>query len=120
MVMYAGCICEEGTAEEVFSPPYHPYTSLLISSVPELRQDWLNDVLGSRGAQEDLGSAGTPIDGGCAFRTRCPLAIEGVCDSKSPPARKFGVSKQHVVYCHREIDELAEASKSLEAELGKK
>ena len=111
LVMYAGCICEEGSVAEVFSPPYHPYTSLLISSVPELRQDWLNDVLESRGAQEDLGGAAIPLDEGCAFRTRCPLAIEGVCDTVSPPARNFGESKQHVVYCHREIDELIEASK---------
>ncbi len=111
MVLYAGCICEEGTAEEVFSPPYHPYTSLLISSVPELRQDWLNDVLKSRGPRENLDSVGIPLDEGCAFRTRCPLVIEGVCDSVPPPVRRFGVSGQHSVHCHREINDLVEASK---------
>jgi peptide/nickel transport system ATP-binding protein len=111
IVMYAGCVCEEGTAEEVFSPPYHPYTSLLIASVPELRQDWLNDVLESRGAKEDLGGAAIPLDEGCAFRTRCPLVIEGVCDSVSPPVRTFGGSNKHNVFCHREIDDLTEASK---------
>jgi peptide/nickel transport system ATP-binding protein len=110
IVMYAGCICEEGSVAEVFSPPYHPYTSLLISSVPELRQDWLNDVLESRDAREGLGGAAIPLDGGCAFRTRCPLVMEGVCESVSPPARNFGESQQHVVYCHREIDDLIEAS----------
>lgn len=110
MVMYAGCICEEGSVEEVFSPPYHPYTSLLISSVPELRRDWLNDVLKSRGAREDFGAAGAPLDVGCAFRTRCPLVIEGVCESVTPPAREIGGRSHHVVYCHREIDDLTAAS----------
>lgn len=112
IVMYAGCICEEGSVEEVFSPPYHPYTSLLISSVPELRRDWLSDVLELRDAREDLSGTGAPLDAGCAFRTRCPLVIKGVCDTVSPPVRKLGGSSQHVVFCHREIDELVEASQS--------
>jgi len=32
----------------VFSPPYHPYTELLLSSVPEMRSDWLDEVLTRR------------------------------------------------------------------------
>jgi peptide/nickel transport system ATP-binding protein len=32
----------------VFSPPYHPYTELLLSSAPEMRPDWLDDVLAAR------------------------------------------------------------------------
>ena len=111
IVLYAGRVVEQGQTDQVLSPPYHPYTSLLIASVPELRQDWLNDVLESRGAREDLGGAAIPLDEGCAFRTRCPLVIEGVCDSVSPPVRTFGGSNKHNVFCHREIDELTEASK---------
>ena len=109
VVMYAGCICEEGSAEEVFSPPYHPYTSLLISSVPELRRDWLSDVLKARGEEEDLGGIGIPLDQGCAFRTRCPLVVKGLCESVTPPARRFGGDGRHVVNCHREIEELTAA-----------
>jgi peptide/nickel transport system ATP-binding protein len=33
----------------VFAPPYHPYTELLLSSVPEMRSDWLDEVLARRG-----------------------------------------------------------------------
>ena len=109
VVMYAGRICEEGTAEEVFSPPCHPYTSLLISSVPELRRDWLSDVLKARGEEEDLGATRLPLDQGCAFRTRCPLVVEGLCDSVSPPARSLGAGGRHVVNCHREIEDLIAA-----------
>ena len=110
VVMYAGCVCEEGPTHEVFSPPYHPYTSLLISSVPELRRDWLSDVLESRGVQDDLGSAAVPVDRGCAFRTRCPLVVEGLCESVPPPARSLGDHGQNVVYCHRDIETLTAAA----------
>ena len=48
VVMHGGRICEQGPTREVFSPPYHPYTELLLSSVPELRTDWLTDVLRER------------------------------------------------------------------------
>ena len=35
---------------EVFSPPFHPYTETLLSSVPEMRLDWLDETLARRGA----------------------------------------------------------------------
>jgi peptide/nickel transport system ATP-binding protein len=110
MVMYAGRVCEEGPTEEVFSPPHHPYTALLISSVPELRHDWLSDVLESRGTQDDLGSIAFPVDRGCAFRTRCPLVVEGLCESVSPPALALGEHGQNIVYCHRNIEALTAAA----------
>ena len=101
LVMYAGRICEQGTTREVFSPPYHPYTDLLISSVPELRTDWLSDVLETReGVSAGRGSF--PVDAGCAFRTRCPFAIDAVCDTRTPPARRLRDAGDHVVYCHHD------------------
>jgi peptide/nickel transport system ATP-binding protein len=48
MVMQHGRIVETGTTEEIFKPPYQPYTEQLITSVPELRRDWLDDVLAKR------------------------------------------------------------------------
>ena len=42
--MYKGIIAETGSVHKVLSPPSHPYTDLLISSVPELRVGWLEDV----------------------------------------------------------------------------
>ena len=102
IVMYAGRICEQGTTREVFSPPCHPYTDLLISSVPELRTDWLDDVLETReGVSAGRGSF--PVDDGCAFRTRCAFAIDGVCDAKTPPERALGEGAGHVAYCHRDL-----------------
>ena len=44
VVMYNGIIVEQGPVHEVLSPPSHPYTELLISSIPELRVGWLEEA----------------------------------------------------------------------------
>ena len=45
VVLYAGKVVDQGTVDEVLSPPYHPYTRLLIASVPELRVGWLEESI---------------------------------------------------------------------------
>ena len=50
VVMHLGQVVEQGTRAEVLSPPYHKYTELLLSSVPEMDPDWLTDLLRGRGA----------------------------------------------------------------------
>ena len=55
VVMYNGIIVEQGPVHEVLSPPSHPYTELLISSIPELRVGWLEEAdkkIGSIGVYE--------------------------------------------------------------------
>jgi peptide/nickel transport system ATP-binding protein len=47
-VMLRGEVVAEGPTTSIFSPPFHPYTEKLISSVPEMRTDWLDDVLAKR------------------------------------------------------------------------
>jgi peptide/nickel transport system ATP-binding protein len=47
-VLEKGRIVALGPLAEVFSPPLHPYTQLLLSSVPQMRTDWLTDILGAR------------------------------------------------------------------------
>lgn len=47
-VMLKGQIVTSGPTEQVFAPPFHPYTQLLLSSVPEMRTDWLDGVLATR------------------------------------------------------------------------
>ena len=49
-VMLRGEIVAAGDTATVFSPPYHPYTELLLSSAPEMRPDWLDEVLAARAA----------------------------------------------------------------------
>ena len=54
VVMRSGEVVERGSKAQVFSPPHHPYTELLLSSVPEMDADWLSGVLASRGGQLNL------------------------------------------------------------------
>jgi peptide/nickel transport system ATP-binding protein len=48
-VMLRGEIIAEGPTDQIFSPPFHPYTEKLLASVPELRTEWLDEVLAERG-----------------------------------------------------------------------
>jgi len=48
VVMLKGRIVEQGVKKDVLAPPYHEYTELLLSSVPEMDPDWLDNVLEER------------------------------------------------------------------------
>lgn len=50
-VMLKGRVVASGETVDVFAPPYHPYTELLLSSVPEMRPEWLDEVLAKRAAR---------------------------------------------------------------------
>jgi peptide/nickel transport system ATP-binding protein len=50
VVMLNGRIVEKGPQKEIFKPPHHEYTDLLLSSVPEMDPDWLDDLLQARAA----------------------------------------------------------------------
>jgi len=51
VVMHQGRIVQQGPKTQVLNPPHHPYTELLLSSVPEMRTDWLDQLLRDRAAQ---------------------------------------------------------------------
>ena len=104
VVMHLGQIREAGTADEIFSPPYHPYTSLLLHSVPEMRPGWLEEIRETETAQLAAASVVEIGATGCPFHKRCPLAIKGVCDTQPPPVRPL--PNGHQIACHREIAEL--------------
>ena len=111
VVLYAGRIVEDGTTANILGLPSHPYTQLLLSSVPELRQGWLEDVMQSRSALAGIAREVEITDTGCPFYPRCPVAIDGVCETTPVPFREPVAG--HRIACHREIDELA----AFEAEL---
>ena len=56
VVMKDGRVVEQGPKAEMFQPPHHPYTDLLLSSVPEMDPDWLTDLLKARGV-DNIGDA---------------------------------------------------------------
>ena len=58
IVMLEGRIVEQGPKDDIFSPPYHEYTDLLLSSVPEMDPDWMDNVLAERKAKGTRAAAG--------------------------------------------------------------
>jgi len=56
VVMKEGKVVEQGGKQEMFTPPHHPYTDLLLSSVPEMDPDWLTKLLEERGV-DNIGDA---------------------------------------------------------------
>ncbi|MCL4104947.1 UNVERIFIED_CONTAM: hypothetical protein GTU68_018654 [Idotea baltica] len=56
VVMKDGVVVEQGTKAEMFTPPHHAYTDLLLSSVPEMDPDWLTNLLTERGV-DNIGDA---------------------------------------------------------------
>ena len=84
-VMYAGRIVEQGSTHELFAGAQHPYTLGLLRSVPRLdapRSRRLSSIAGAPPTLTELGP-------GCAFRPRCPLALER-CASEDPELLPVG------------------------------
>ncbi|MGC6485087.1 MAG: ABC transporter ATP-binding protein, partial [Candidatus Puniceispirillales bacterium] len=104
VVLYAGRVAEQGPTDQVLSPPYHPYTRLLISSVPEPRVGWLEETMEKQEAATGISGQVQLTEVGCPFFDRCPLAIAGTCDTTAPPRRVD--QNKHVIECHRELKEL--------------
>ena len=98
VVLYAGRVVEQGHVDQVLSPPYHPYTRLLIASVPELHLGWLEKTMETQEAQAGIDRVVQITQIGCPFYDRCPIAIEGTCDKEIPPIRHFDES--HQIECH--------------------
>ncbi len=105
IVLYAGRIVEQGPAAQVLKPPFHPYTRLLVSSVPEMRIGWLEETMARREMTMGIARGVEITKHGCPFFNRCPMAIPGTCDVIIAPEIKLGT--EHVIACHRSIDEIS-------------
>lgn len=104
MVMYLGHVVELGTTDQVFSPPYHPYTEALLSAVPiaDTRVKKKRIVL-----EGDIPSAMNPPPG-CPFQTRCgwkSLVPGNLCDTEMPPVRTL--AGNHQIKCHLSDEQFA-------------
>jgi peptide/nickel transport system ATP-binding protein len=91
-VMYAGKIVEISNTDKLFSDPLHPYTKLLISSIPRL--DKKKKISGIPGLPPDLRNP--PL--GCRFHPRCPFLIKDKCEINEP--NLVEVSPGRWVSCH--------------------
>jgi peptide/nickel transport system ATP-binding protein len=103
MVMYLGHVVELGDTEQVFAPPYHPYTEALLSAVPiaDTKIEKQHIVL-----EGDIPSAMNPPPG-CPFQTRCrwkDKVAGGLCEQEVPPVRML--DNGHQIKCHLPDDQL--------------
>ena len=89
IVLYRGGVMEAGDVDAVIKTPQHPYTKLLVDSIPwpDLNQRW--------GAQPIKKMEGADT-GGCRFRNRCPVAMPAC--AKLPPLYK--IDDHHTAACH--------------------
>jgi len=92
IVMYAGRIVEEGTIDDIFYNPKHPYTWGLLRSVPKLNADEHERLIPIEGSPVDL--LNPPA--GCSFAPRCEQCMK-ICLKENPPC--FEVSEQHKASC---------------------
>lgn len=93
MVMYAGRILESGPTPEIIASPKHPYSELLVSSVP--RHDTRPGPLTPNRSRPATGT--TTSSDGCPFAPRCPSRMS-VCDQQMPPVQYLAPG--HWARCH--------------------
>lgn len=92
-VLYAGKVVEYGPVEEVFNRPGHPYTQLLIKSIPSILSFYTRSI--PRPIPGEPPSLLSPPPG-CRFHPRCPYAMD-ICRREDPPAVETG--RGHYVKC---------------------
>jgi peptide/nickel transport system ATP-binding protein len=91
VILYRGCIAEMGTTHKIFDHPLHPYTKMLMASVPRLDKKWED-------GQVELKARQAVDVAGCIYYERCPIADKALgCDRQTPALLE--VESDHSVAC---------------------
>ena len=103
IVLYRGSVAEAGAAEPVVQAPEHPYTQLLIGSIPLPDPDhaWVEEAGASA-----IGQTANPAQG-CKFAGRCPHAME-MCLEQPPPLFRTDHDRAAACYLYREAPALTD------------
>ncbi len=99
VVMYSGRKVQAGSRESFAEPPFHPYTDLLIHSVPELRQGWLESCSTTSEALPAIGERAN-VPELCTFLNRCPVRVDGLCNRTAPSRRSLDNGGE--ILCHHD------------------
>jgi len=103
VVMYLGHIVEQGDTDDIFKPPYHPYTEALLSAIPIADTSVTKKQIVLEG---DIPSALNPPSG-CPFQTRCRHktdVADSLCEKELPPVKDLG--NGHMLKCHLSDEKL--------------
>jgi peptide/nickel transport system ATP-binding protein len=93
VILYRGCIVEMGSTDRIFNHPLHPYTTMLMASVPRLDKKW-EDV------EVNLKAKQSAFTSGCVYYERCPLAAKDESCARDRPAL-IEVERDHFVACSK-------------------
>ncbi|NND75554.1 MAG: ABC transporter ATP-binding protein [Ilumatobacter sp.] len=96
-VMYLGKLCEVASSDDLYARPAHPYTNVLLDSIPEPDPDADHTV------GKIIGEPPSPVapPTGCRFHPRCPNA-DDLCSREEPQLRSMGAG--HFVACHHPVE----------------
>lgn len=109
-VLYLGQIMEEGNTKDIFINPKHPYTQLLLVSIPTVTDtEEAYKPKGVRGIEGEIPSF-LNVPAGCRFSTRCPFVMD-VCKTDKP--QMIEVEPNHFVACHLFAGESSGGQKSV-------
>ncbi|MEJ2555195.1 MAG: ABC transporter ATP-binding protein [Anaerolineae bacterium] len=93
VILYRGCVAEMGSTDRIFNHSLHPYTKMLMASVPRLDKKWEDVDVDLKGQQSEL-------TGGCVYYERCPLAAKDESCARDRPAL-IEVERDHFVACSK-------------------
>jgi peptide/nickel transport system ATP-binding protein len=95
VILYRGVVVEMGSTDRVYFNPLHPYTRMLMATVPRLDRKWEDVRVELRAQEAELGE-------GCYYYARCPAAERGgECAISRPPL--IEVAPDHLVACRRAV-----------------
>ncbi|MFT7502650.1 MAG: peptide/nickel transport system ATP-binding protein [Ilumatobacter sp.] len=102
-VMYLGKLCEVASSDDLYARPSHPYTNVLLDSIPEA------DPEADHSVGKIVGEPPSPVSppSGCRFHPRCAYATD-ICTNEEPQLRSMGDG--HFVACHHPIETPVEIS----------
>jgi peptide/nickel transport system ATP-binding protein len=96
IVLYKGTQVQSSPTDELYHGPLHPYTALLMDSIPQMRTHWIHEP---RIATQTLETIPNPQQLEiCAFIDRCPKRIDNQCSISAPSRRK--IHKHSHILCH--------------------
>jgi peptide/nickel transport system ATP-binding protein len=101
-VLFRGKLMELGDVEDIFKPPFHPYTYELLMAVPSLGRT-------RRAGLRQRPQNGDATHQGCVFAGRCLWQIGRICEEQPPPFRQN--KPDHQIRCHIPLHELSEQAK---------